>query len=101
MVGPADQRDPVEHLQAAMGLSGLHPRRGESEDGPLPILSAAGHGAARPLARAGHERRRFGDRRLFILLRREGGSSGSNRIHRLYREKGLSVRKRRIRPKAA
>jgi transposase InsO family protein len=38
--------------------------------------------------------------RLFILLRREGEPSGVNRIHRLYREEGLSVRKRRARRKA-
>jgi len=47
-----------------------------------------------------NERWRFGYRRLFILLRREGESSGVNRIHRLYREEGLSVRKRRARRKA-
>ena len=39
-------------------------------------------------------------RRLFILLRREGEPSGVNRIHRLYREEGLSVRRRRARRKA-
>jgi transposase InsO family protein len=47
-----------------------------------------------------NQRRRFGYRRLFILLRREGESSGINRIHRLYREEGLTVRKRRARRKA-
>ena len=47
-----------------------------------------------------NERRRFGYRRLFILLRREGEPSGINRIHRLYREEGLTVRKRRARRKA-
>jgi transposase InsO family protein len=47
-----------------------------------------------------NERRRFGYRRLFILLRREGERSGINRIHRLYREEGLTVRKRRARRKA-
>jgi hypothetical protein len=30
-----------------------------------------------------NERRRFGYRRLFVLLRREGEPSGINRIHRL------------------
>lgn len=48
-----------------------------------------------------NERRRFGYRRLFILLRREGEPSGLNRIYRLYREEGLAVRKRRARRKAA
>ena len=47
-----------------------------------------------------NERRRFGYRRLFILLRREGEPSGINRIYRLYREEGLTVRKRRARRKA-
>ena len=47
-----------------------------------------------------NQRRRFGYRRLFILLRREGEASGINRIYRLYREEGLMVRKRRGRRKA-
>ena len=47
-----------------------------------------------------HERRRFGYRRLFILLRREGEVSGRNRIYRLYREEGLSVRRRKSRRRA-
>ena len=46
------------------------------------------------------ERRRFGYRRLFVLLRREGEASGRNRIYRLYREEGLSVRKRKSRRRA-
>jgi transposase InsO family protein len=47
-----------------------------------------------------NERRRFGYRRLFILLRRDGEPSGINRIYRLYREEGLMVRKRKGRRKA-
>lgn len=47
-----------------------------------------------------NERRRFGYRRLFILLRREGELSGINRIYRLYREEGLGVRKRKGRKRA-
>jgi len=46
-------------------------------------------------------RRRFGYRRLFILLRRESEISGLNRVYRLYREEGLAVRKRRSRRKAS
>ena len=45
-------------------------------------------------------RRRFGYRRLFVLLRQQGEPSGRNRIYRLYREEGLSVRKRRARRRA-
>ncbi len=51
----------------------------------------------RDLANARH---RFGYRRLFILLRREGEPSGINRIYRLYSEEGLTVRKRKARRKA-
>ena len=47
-----------------------------------------------------NQRRRFGYRRLFILLRDQGEPSGVNRIYRLYREEGLAVRKRRSRRKA-
>src|SRR6202453_2568723 len=47
-----------------------------------------------------HERKRFGYRRLFVLLRQEGEPSGINRIYRLYREEGLTVRKRRARRRA-
>ncbi|MGY3409898.1 transposase InsO family protein [Bradyrhizobium sp. GM5.1] len=39
-------------------------------------------------------------RRLFVLLRQQGEPSGRNRIYRLYREEGLSVRKRRARRRA-
>src|ERR1700709_1217696 len=44
--------------------------------------------------------RRFGFRRLFVLLRQQGEPSGLHRIYRLYREEGLSVRKRRARRRA-
>lgn len=47
-----------------------------------------------------NERCRFGYRRLFVLLRREGEPSGINRIYRLYSEEGLTVRKRKARRKA-
>lgn len=47
-----------------------------------------------------NERRRFGYRRLFIMLRREGEPSGINRIYRLDREEGLGVRKRKGRKRA-
>ncbi len=47
-----------------------------------------------------NERRRFGYRRLFVLLRREGEPAGINRIYRLYIEEGLTKRKRKARRKA-
>jgi putative transposase len=41
-----------------------------------------------------HERRRFGYRRVHVLLRREGYGVNRKRIYRLYREERLTVRKR-------
>ena len=103
MVGPVAKRGAVAHLQAVMGLSerracsvvGADRKtiRYRSRRGPETEL----RDRLRDLA---NERRRFGYRRLFILLRREGESSGINRIYRLYREEGLTVRKRRARRRA-
>lgn len=103
MVGPAAKRAAVAHLQAVMSLSerracsivGADRKmiRYRSSRPPDAVL----RGRLRDLA---NERRRFGYRRLFVLLRREGEPSGINRIYRLYREEGLTVRKRRARRKA-
>jgi putative transposase len=41
------------------------------------------------------ERRRFGYRRLGILLRREDFAVNHKRVYRLYREEGLAVRRRK------
>jgi transposase InsO family protein len=103
MVGPAAKREGVAHLQACMGLSErracliIGADRTTVRYRSCRPADAELRGRLRELA---NERRRFGYRRLFILLRREGEASGVNRIHRLYREEGLSVRKRRARRKA-
>jgi putative transposase len=44
-----------------------------------------------------HKRPRFGYRRLWVLLRRERIAVNHKRVHRLYREEGLQVRRRRRR----
>ena len=46
------------------------------------------------------ERRRFGYRRLAILLRREGHACNLKKLYRLYREEQLQVRRRKGRKKA-
>ncbi|MDE3760445.1 IS3 family transposase [Sinorhizobium meliloti] len=103
MVGPAAKREAVAHLKAVMGLS---------ERRACQIISAdrkmVRYRSCRPpevelrarLRDLANERRRFGYRRLFVLLKREGEPSGVNRIYRLYREEGLSVRKRKARRRA-
>ncbi|GGD36051.1 hypothetical protein GCM10011358_19830 [Sinisalibacter lacisalsi] len=46
------------------------------------------------------ERRRFGYRRLHILLKREGWEVNWRKLYRLYKEEGLTVRKRGGRKRA-
>lgn len=46
------------------------------------------------------ERRRFGYRRLLILLRRDGFVVNHKKVYRLYREEGLVVKRRRGRKRA-
>ena len=103
MVTPAARRDVVGHLVASHGVSerracrvigaersSCRYRRRRGDDASL---------RAKLVALA-HDRRRFGYRRLFVLLRRDGETSSRNRIYRLYREEGLSVRKRKGRRRA-
>ena len=63
-------------------------------------MSAADTELRTQLRDLANERKRFGYRRLFVLLRQAGEPSGINRIYRLYREEGLTVRKRRARRRA-
>ena len=61
----------------------------------------AGDGDVRERLRSlAAERRRFGYRRLGILLQREGVSMNKKKLFRLYREEGLAVRRRRGRKRA-
>src|SRR6056297_1310945 len=101
--GEPGKREAVAYLRAEHGLSERRAChivgadrtmiRYRSQRAPDTAL----RGQLRDLA---NERRRFGYRRLFVLLRREGEPSGINRIYRLYREEGLTVRKRKARRKA-
>jgi transposase InsO family protein len=103
MVGPAAKREAVAHLRAVMGLS--ERRACSIVDADRKMVR---YRSCRPpdlalrtqLRDLANERRRFGYRRLFVLLRRDGEPSGINRIYRLYREEGLTVRKRRARRRA-
>lgn len=52
------------------------------------------------LIRLAAERRRFGYRRLAMMAQREGMTCNIKRIHRVYREAGLAVRRRKGRKRA-
>ena len=95
----------VGHLPQRRAASGGRPWRGRStreprKAGPRPRRDhlASGHASAR--RRAGRHHRRFGYRRIHVLLRREGWKVNHKRTYRLYRLEGLSVRavRRRKRP---
>ena len=103
MVGPVVQCEAVAHLQARLGLSERRACQIIGADRKMiryKSRRAPDIALRKRLRDLANERRRFGYRRLFILLRREGEPSGINRIYRVYREEGLTVRKRRARRKA-
>lgn len=103
MVGPAAKRDAVAHLRKVLGMSERRACTLVAADRKM-----VRYRSRRPpdvelrsrLRDLANQRRRFGYRRLFILLREQGEPSGINRIYRLYREEGLTVRKRKARRRA-
>jgi putative transposase len=103
MVGPAAKREAVAHLRTVFRMSErracslIAADRSSVRYRSCRPPDLALRGQLRDLANA---RRRFGYRRLFVLLRRQGEASGVNRIYRLYREEGLAVRRRRARRRA-
>lgn len=86
---PVVKREAVAHLQALFGLSdwraceiaGADRKRVRYRSQRAPDTTLRGR--LRDLA---HERRRFGYRRLSVVLRREGEPCGIHRIYRLYSE---------------
>ena len=103
MVGPAAKREAVAHLRSVFEMSERRSCSVISADRKMIRYRSRrpdDAGLRTKLRDLANVRRRFGYRRLFILLRREGEMSGINRIYRLYREEGLAVRKRLTRRKA-
>jgi putative transposase len=103
MVGPAAKREAVAHLRSVLQMSERRACTLVAADRKM-----IRYRSRRPpdielrtrLRDLANQRRRFGYRRLHILLRELGEPSGVNRIYRLYREEGLTVRKRRARRRA-
>ena len=83
MVGPVAKREAVAHLQAELGLSERRACYIVSADRKMVRYQSRRppdtelRGQLRELANA---RRRFGYRRLFVLLRKLGEPSGLNRV---------------------
>jgi putative transposase len=103
MVTPAAKREAVAHLQALLDVSERRACRViEADRTSIRYRSCRDDdGALREKLRAlAQERRRFGYRRLHILLRRDGVLINRKKTQRLYREEGLTVRRRKGRKRA-
>jgi putative transposase len=103
VVTPAQRREAVAHLETTHGMSERRACRIIGVDRTSvryrAIRQDDGELRARLKALA-HARRRFGYRRLHILLRREGRRVNRKRVQRLYQEERLMVRRRGGRKRA-
>ncbi len=103
MVTPQARREAVAYLRTAHNVS---ERRACMVLGVL--RAGVRYSSCRPsdaelrerMRALAQERRRFGYRRLAIFLRREGFVCNIKKIHRIYREEDLMVRRRKGRKKA-
>ena len=100
MVSPTVKREAVAHVRTRSGLSERRACRIVGADRKTVRYRSCRPPEAERLRDLANERRRFGYRRLFVLLRREKEVSGIDRIYRPYREEGRAVRKRRARRRA-
>ena len=103
MVGPAAKREAVAHLRTLFEMSERRATTLVSADRAMIRYQSRRPGDAALRARLRDlalERHRFGYRRLFVLLRRDGETASRNKVYRLYRAEGLAVRKRKGRRRA-
>jgi len=98
MVGPQVKRQAVDALKEergfgitrACGLVGIS-RSLYGYRSRRPLIA----GLRERICELAGEKRRYGYRRIHILLRREGWKVNRKRTYRLYREAGLAVRRRK------
>ncbi len=103
MVTPAAHREAATHLQSFYEMSERRACRVLGTD-----RASVRYQATRPddgvlrdrLKALAQERRRFGYRRLHVMLRREGHAENRKRVQRIYREERLTVRRRSGRKRA-
>lgn len=103
MVTPATRRQAVRHLMQQHGMSERRACKatGFSRMSMRYQAQRRDDGVLRTrMKELAHERRRFGYRRLHVLLRREGFEVNHKRLFRIYREERLGVRRRGGRKRA-
>jgi len=103
MVTPAAKREAVAHLQALLDVSERRACRVIDADRTVIRYRSCrpdDHALREKLRDLAHQRRRFGYRRLHIVLRRDGVLINRKKTQRLYREEGLTVRRRKGRKRA-
>ena len=102
LTSPAARREAALRLMAERGLSQRRACGLVAVD-PKTVRRAVAPDAPelrQRLRELAGERRRFGYRRLGVLLEREGVRLNHKKLYRLYREEGLAVRRRRGRKRA-
>jgi len=101
-VSPALRREVVSTTQQARNLSQRRLCRtfGFARSSQRYLCTSDDAALRTRLRELAAERRRFGYRRLLILLRREGWALNHKKLYRIYKEEGLSVRKRKGRKRA-
>ena len=100
---PAANRGAVAHLQDCYEMSERRACRVIGADrGSVRYRSTRDDDSRlrAKLRELANQRRRFGYRRLHILLRREGAMINRKKTQRIYQEGGLAVRRRRSRKRA-
>jgi len=103
MVAPVARREAIAHLQSIFEVSERRACAGLGVDRTSVRYRSTrpDDGAVRArLRELAALRRRFGYRRLYILLRREGIIMNHKKLRRLYREERLQVRRRGRRKRA-
>jgi putative transposase len=103
MVTPAARREAVAHLQALLDVSERRACRVIAADRSViryQSQRASDEGLREKLRDLAHQRRRFGYRRLHILLRRDDFTINRKKTQRLYSEEGLTVRGRKGRKRS-
>ena len=96
MVTPAQRREAVAHLETTHEMSERWARRtiGVDRTSVRYRRTKADDGELRACIKAlAHDRRCFGYRRLHVLLRWEGVLVDRKRVHRIYQEERLMVRR--------